>query len=208
MQPGVCDFVEVEVPAGWTCNPSYYDTNDGCDCNCGLLDPDCLESEQFIFGCNAGVNPTCVSPGVCEYESEVPAGWLCSASYYGTADGCDCNCGLVDPDCSLAEDEGGVLLNCPCDGMTCAANGYCTGVCGNFFISATPVGDSTAPPVSQCDPIYIFRDDDGAVSIVDQVSESCDCEAVYVAREGSDSTNGATALAGGLLALAGAVLVL
>lgn len=31
-------------PAGWTCAPSYYGTLDGCDCGCGILDPDCLDS--------------------------------------------------------------------------------------------------------------------------------------------------------------------
>lgn len=29
-----------------------------------------------------------------------PAGWLCNASYYGTNDGCDCGCGVVDSDCA------------------------------------------------------------------------------------------------------------
>ena len=28
--------------------------------------------------------------------------WLCDESYYGTNDGCDCGCGVLDPDCSSA----------------------------------------------------------------------------------------------------------
>jgi hypothetical protein len=29
-----------------------------------------------------------------------PPGWTCGAEYYGTADGCDCGCGVIDPDCA------------------------------------------------------------------------------------------------------------
>jgi hypothetical protein len=29
------------VPAEWTCNPAYYDADDGCDCGCAVVDPDC-----------------------------------------------------------------------------------------------------------------------------------------------------------------------
>ena len=31
---------------------------------------------------------------------DVPAGWTCPVEYYGTADGCDCGCGALDPDCN------------------------------------------------------------------------------------------------------------
>ncbi len=29
------------VPAQWTCTPTYYAAADGCDCGCGVVDPDC-----------------------------------------------------------------------------------------------------------------------------------------------------------------------
>ena len=29
------------VPDGWTCPPQYYGSGDGCDCKCGVWDPDC-----------------------------------------------------------------------------------------------------------------------------------------------------------------------
>jgi hypothetical protein len=29
---------------GWNCNAAYYGTNDGCDCGCGIVDPDCADS--------------------------------------------------------------------------------------------------------------------------------------------------------------------
>ena len=28
-------------PPDWTCDPRWYSGQDGCDCNCGILDPDC-----------------------------------------------------------------------------------------------------------------------------------------------------------------------
>lgn len=30
-------------PEGWTCEPSYFDADDGCDCGCGVVDPDCAD---------------------------------------------------------------------------------------------------------------------------------------------------------------------
>lgn len=29
-------------PASWSCDPKKYAAKDGCDCNCGAFDPDCL----------------------------------------------------------------------------------------------------------------------------------------------------------------------
>ncbi len=46
--PGDC---EVSVPAGWTCDPGWYGSFDGCDCSCGEYDPDC------------DIDPTCVTGG-------------------------------------------------------------------------------------------------------------------------------------------------
>jgi Lysyl oxidase len=28
-------------PPEWSCDPNFYDTDDGCDCGCGAFDPDC-----------------------------------------------------------------------------------------------------------------------------------------------------------------------
>jgi len=35
---------EVPAPAEWTCDPTYYGTDDGCDCGCGAVDPDCADA--------------------------------------------------------------------------------------------------------------------------------------------------------------------
>ena len=48
-------------------------------------------------------------------------GWSCPASYFGTRDGCDCECGDYDPDC---DDPSQAVLNCP-SGYGCGASGTC-----------------------------------------------------------------------------------
>ena len=36
------------VPS-WTCDPWWYNSKDGCDCNCGVLDPDCSYPSLRLF---------------------------------------------------------------------------------------------------------------------------------------------------------------
>jgi V8-like Glu-specific endopeptidase len=44
------------VPAGWECQPEYYGTGDGCDCDCGSVeDPDCSDPDQEQFNCDTGL---------------------------------------------------------------------------------------------------------------------------------------------------------
>jgi len=108
------------APAGWTCNVTYYGTRDGCDCNCGVRDPDCDVAEQTLLGCEAG--QTCGADGRCGSASRVPAAWTCNARYWGTRDGCDCGCGARDPDCDVASQE---VLGCEIN-QVCGADGRCT----------------------------------------------------------------------------------
>lgn len=90
----------VGTPTAWTCDPSQYDggMGNGCDCGCGLADPDCdLMPVEPIEGCGAG--ETCNATFAC-----VPTAWTCNVDYFdsGIMDDCDCGCGAVDPDCSDA----------------------------------------------------------------------------------------------------------
>lgn len=93
---------------GWTCDPDYYGGDDGCDCGCGLLDPDCAGSS--VNSCDyCDDNGSCnvySCPGIINLEqnwlcSEVPdiEGWTCNPLFYDAGDGCDCGCGILDPDC-------------------------------------------------------------------------------------------------------------
>ena len=40
-------------PEEWTCAPGFYDSDDGCDCGCGVFDPDCTNPTSEACGfCN------------------------------------------------------------------------------------------------------------------------------------------------------------
>jgi hypothetical protein len=155
------------VPEGWTCVPQYYGAADGCDCGCGVRDPDCADDtlascdycgvegscsplSPFVWNCPGDIDPaqnwlclggtavcgndvaevpevcdaadlqgvTCADFGFdggtlacnatcdnwdftgCTSGPPVPDGWTCIPEYYGAADGCDCGCGVRDPDCA------------------------------------------------------------------------------------------------------------
>merc|ERR1712146_602470 len=62
--------------------------------------------------------------GICDWPTAPE--WTCEAYFYDANDGCDCNCGMYDPDCDLVESD---LFNCPCSDMTCSPEGFCTGEC-------------------------------------------------------------------------------
>ena len=153
----------IDAPPGWTCPVWFYGTADGCDCGCGVIDPDCIDgtvasceycdgegSCSLAFsGCPGDIDPaqnwlcaggtavcgddTIHPPEVCDgtdlgYLTGAtcedagftggtlacnatcdnfdltacaggPPGWTCPVWFYGTADGCDCGCGALDPDC-------------------------------------------------------------------------------------------------------------
>lgn len=94
---GVCEG----VPDAWTCADDQYNggAGNGCDCDCGTLDPDCVA----IMG-----EPVenCGGPGfACSLDAACyPAAWTCQPSYYGegTMGSCDCGCGAADSDCEDA----------------------------------------------------------------------------------------------------------
>jgi hypothetical protein len=82
------------------CDPAHYANGDGCDCGCGGIDPDCDPGSCAEPGCSAEVCDRCTDenghPTGC-----APPEWtaVCPPQNYGTGDGCDCGCGIDDPDC-------------------------------------------------------------------------------------------------------------
>lgn len=51
----------VEVPKGWNCPGGYYDSDDGCDCGCGIVDPDCVDATVESCGfCEEGCGMSCL----------------------------------------------------------------------------------------------------------------------------------------------------
>lgn len=67
---------EVQIPADWTCDPTYYGTLDGCDCDCGTLDPDCEAGQEVL---NCGFGAVCNADGTCSSGGGL-GGALCDAA--------------------------------------------------------------------------------------------------------------------------------
>jgi len=104
------------APAGYVCAASSYGAQDGCDCGCGAIDPDCAK------GC---AEPGCREPS-CDHcrladGSAFDCRFACELSHYGTHDGCDCGCGAFDPDCG---------------GLGCYEAGCFAGTCTRCFDSS------------------------------------------------------------------------
>ena len=70
---------------------------------------------------------------MCEYGAPLPEGWVCSGYAYDSLNGCDCACGIPDPDCDIQPD---IVFGCPCEEMTCTL-GYCSGFCDGFMLYVT-----------------------------------------------------------------------
>ncbi|ETV74475.1 hypothetical protein, variant 3 [Aphanomyces astaci] len=59
--------------------------------------------------CSGRTHGTCIL-GMCDCNKgwagaacNIPEGWLCAAAHYNAGDGCDCGCGLYDPDCGALD---------------------------------------------------------------------------------------------------------
>jgi len=61
----------------------------------------CVQQTPAVVVCNGSCD-SAASPPRCVESANVPAAWLCPLNNYGTADGCDCGCGALDPDCADA----------------------------------------------------------------------------------------------------------
>jgi len=91
---------------------AYDETTASCPQDCS--DPVCGDDI-----CDAGEWESC--PQDCELT--IPSTWTCPDAYYGTSDGCDCDCGAYDPDCDLT---GGSSPDCGLFG-SCGSDGTCSG---------------------------------------------------------------------------------
>jgi len=114
-------------PVTWNCNPAYYGTGDGCDCGCDAPDPDCQDqtraSCQYCDRCGgcSGVasNHNSLCADRVPAAADAPPEWLCDPRHHGSGDGCDCGCGVSDPDC-----EGSAVSDC----LFCNHCGSCAGI--------------------------------------------------------------------------------
>ncbi len=88
----------------WLCDSQRFQQGggDGCDCNCGAYDPDCDDPRQQTYRCDD--DEVCNTDGRCVVPPGVPSFWTCEPEYYGAFDGCDCGCGIPDPDCNFSNE--------------------------------------------------------------------------------------------------------
>jgi len=110
-----CDDGSDEAPVNPSCNgPVSTASSGGCEVTCAdgfscVLETDLCDGQEDCF--DGSDEDGCIP---------VPDGWTCTESYYGGGDGCDCGCGVVDPDC-----ENGNAATCDyCDpnAGSCAAS--------------------------------------------------------------------------------------
>jgi hypothetical protein len=104
------------APEGWTCSASYYGADDGCDCGCGIADPDCADAAVETCGyewCGETASPNPDDTTACIDDPPPAEGWTCSPLYYGGGDGCDCGCGAVDADCEGQDVNSCTYNQCP-----------------------------------------------------------------------------------------------
>ncbi|MFZ9888614.1 MAG: hypothetical protein ACO3JL_14035, partial [Myxococcota bacterium] len=155
--PVATDNTRCEVPADaaqWTCNPDYFGSGDGCDCGCGVVDPDCADATEascLYNNCDIGLVPSASANETCEAPT-APAEWTCAESFFGSDDGCDCGCGVVDPDCADGTAASCDFNNCDVAGEEPTAS--------NNAVCAVP---STLPTAWTC-PEEWYANGDG-----------CDC---------------------------------
>ncbi|HKP59925.1 MAG TPA: hypothetical protein VJV78_24540 [Polyangiales bacterium] len=142
----------------WTCDPLAFGSGDGCDCGCGVADPDCEETGCTSHGCRDAACKRCTDS---DYSKDQllgctpDSGWTCHDAHYGTGDGCDCGCGVHDPDCGEA-DQGCTGPNCQNDRCDYCHSGSGDPHADNNYILCSPgwtCGSATDPAWSgdECD---------------------------------------------------------
>ena len=112
---------------GWGCSAAYYDSDDGCDCDCGAYDPDCDDPAQTLYGCEDG--EACNAEGLCEST--------CSPDCGGRAcggDGCGGSCGdcAEGESCEAGQCVGDLPASWSCSQAYYAAGDGCDCDCGAY----------------------------------------------------------------------------
>jgi hypothetical protein len=120
-------------------NPCAWQLDGFCDCN-ALYAWDTVDCENDVLECCTEDNECqwaddglCNCGGIFDWDAldcsmgSAPEGWTCATAYYEASDGCDCGCGVPDPDCNTT-----ALASCS----------YCwgslAGGCSNFETQLCP----------------------------------------------------------------------
>lgn len=81
----------------WTCSSNIFNALDGCDCDCGIPDPDCEVQPNIMF---CGENSNRVDFDFICIEAKCLE-WTCGFETYNDSKICNCGCGTPDPDCKV-----------------------------------------------------------------------------------------------------------
>lgn len=111
----------------WLCR----ETSDFLDCD-DYTTPTCLDDRTEWRGCedNSPLLLKCHAGTACSGASgrcaqlEAPTEWTCDQAWFGGIDGCDCGCGVVDPDCfdatvASCDSCAGCMPDCSCTDGDC-----------------------------------------------------------------------------------------
>jgi hypothetical protein len=146
-------------PLSWTCDPGYYGADDGCDCGCGALDPDCVDAT--VGSCQFCDDPGSCGTGPCPANIDLNENWHCSVCGDGVvnqaSEACDppedsaCP-GQCNPDCTCPY-CGDDVVNQPSEECDGADDTACPGQCNPDCTCAPYCGDGVVNQASeQCDP--------------------------------------------------------
>jgi hypothetical protein len=95
------------VPSEWSCNPLFYGSKDGCDCQCGAWDPDCDEnptlSSQKVFNCDTTNNEV-----RCAMSKTTPLEPICLYDRMATSAAIEA--GYLPPDSSTGSVSTGTII--------------------------------------------------------------------------------------------------
>ena len=143
---------------GEQCDDGNLVNGDGCSSVCTIEIPPCGNGVLNVGEqCDDGnlVNGDGCS-AQCLFEG---TDWTCNPAFYGTSDGCDCGCSILDPDCPSLSSNVCDFNNCPSGVPLPNNNPICTSsACGNGVLD----------PGEECD--------DGNVNNGDSCSSSCTIE--------------------------------
>ncbi len=138
----VCNYCDSNMDIGWSCGPSLNpDDLTACvssTCGDGILEGDeqCDGDHLFVAlgyetcadlgfaGGELACQSDCTDLDLSGCTGNEIEGWTCAPAFYDAGDGCDCGCGVIDPDCAGSTADS-------CD--YCAGPGSCTGFLHLFF---------------------------------------------------------------------------
>ena len=194
--PSIC----LPVPDAWTsagCPASAYESGDGCDCGCGVMDPDCAASvdvtQDCTNHCGAGTAPVPSDPTQCDApfwgDGYAQGNEDCDDANIVANDGCDA-CAMapnaqcdntVQPSICATAPEPRINRGCPaaehgsggaCDCGCGVVDPDCTGPSGDICVTISGCPAGQVPSLSDNDTCVDDTCGDGW--FIDASTEECD----------------------------------